>query len=87
MKEEQPSILPGDIYEDCSFHPVLCVGAVGDEVWGISLIDGSHPRSCSIGHCGVRKLTLQQAWEWKMEGPPDLPPDVQLKPEQMWWVR
>ena len=36
-------IKPGDIYEDCTYHPVLCTWRDGDEVAGISLIDGSRP--------------------------------------------
>jgi hypothetical protein len=53
----------GDIYEDCSFHPVLCTVAnyEGDELAGISLIDGSSPRSCSPFHCGPARLTVDEA--------------------------
>lgn len=32
------NINPGDIYEDCAYHPVLCVGVnyeTGD-IWGVS---------------------------------------------------
>jgi len=47
----------GDIYEDCAYHPVRCTEADAEGVAGVSLIDGSSPRSCSIKHCGVRKLT------------------------------
>jgi hypothetical protein len=63
-------IRPGDIYEDVCFHPCLCIGV--DEAgfaWGISLIDGSQPRSADLYMSGVRKLTPQQAWEWKQLGP------------------
>jgi hypothetical protein len=40
----------GDIFEDCAFHPVLCLGAdyQQNDLWGISLIDGTYPRSCSF---------------------------------------
>lgn len=51
-------IKPGDIYEDCGYHPVLCTWRDGDEVAGISLIDGSRPRSCSLSHCGVVRLEI-----------------------------
>lgn len=51
-------IKPGDIYEDCAYHPVLCTWRDGDEVAGISLIDGSRPRMCSLSHCGVVKLDI-----------------------------
>ena len=60
---------PGDIYEDSAMHPCLCVEADygDDEIWGISLVDGSYPRSCSLSHSGVRKLTVQEAWTRKLE--------------------
>jgi len=59
----------GDIYEDCSYHPVFCTEIDGDNIAGISLIDGSFPRSCSIKHCGVTKLSLKQTMEIKKNGP------------------
>lgn len=63
------SFAPGDLYEDCAYHPCLCVGVVDNDdeegIWGISLIDGSYPRKCSLYHCGVRKLTIDEAWEIK----------------------
>ena len=39
---EQLGISVGDIYEDCSCHPVLCVSLdyEQDDISGISLIDG-----------------------------------------------
>ncbi|NNH73031.1 hypothetical protein HLB23_24750 [Nocardia uniformis] len=59
MTTDQPGdIRPGDIYEDCSFHPVLCTYVDGDELGGISLIDATEPRACSLGHCGVIKLSI-----------------------------
>jgi hypothetical protein len=71
--QKRLDLKPGDIYESCSYHPVLCLGVnyKSDEVWGISLIDGSYPRSCSLVHCGVRKLTPKAAWEIKLHGPSD----------------
>jgi hypothetical protein len=53
-------IRPGDIYEDRSYHPVLCthVAEDGEVLMGISLIDATSPRSCSVSHCGPIKLTV-----------------------------
>ncbi|MDX2087354.1 MAG: hypothetical protein SFX73_05870 [Kofleriaceae bacterium] len=55
----------GDIYEDCAFHPVRCEGVEDEDgdvaVWGVSMIDGTRPRSCSLSHCGVIKLTEDEA--------------------------
>ena len=58
-------IQPGDIYEDCSYHPVLCTHVEEDvEVLkGISLIDASAPRSCSLTHCGPVKLSIADVLE------------------------
>jgi hypothetical protein len=76
-------ILPGDVFEDCRYHPCFCydVGDVGDEeaVFGISLVDGSTCQ-CSVTKCGIRKLTPLDAWKWKSEGPPD----VELA-DGCWW--
>lgn len=77
----------GDIFEDCAFHPVLCLGAdyQKDELWGISLIDGSYPRTCSFLHCGVRKLGLEEAWSLKLKGPPEAGDAERIAPERQWW--
>ena len=81
-------IKPGDIYEDCSYHPVLCLGVdyKRDEIWGVSLVDGSYPRSCSLLQCGVRKLNPKQAWEIKAYGPLDLEVREGFSPENRWWT-
>lgn len=77
----------GDVFEDCAFHPVLCLGAdyKEDELWGISLIDGSYPRSCSLKHCGVRKLSLEEAWKIKMHGPSDPNDAARINQDRRWW--
>lgn len=76
---------PGDTYEDCFYHPCLCVrvDADSDEIEGISLVDGSYPRSCSIAHCGTRRLTIEEAWKWKLSGPQD----VTIEPRFRWWEK
>ena len=84
---ETLDIRPGDIYESCSYEPVLCLGAnyQADEIWGISLIDGRQPCACSLLHCGVRKLTLQEAWQIKVAGPSSEEIRQSIKPESRWW--
>ena len=47
----------GDIFEDCKYHPNYCTCVDGDNINGISLLDGSYC-SCSIYHCGIRHLNL-----------------------------
>jgi hypothetical protein len=78
---------PGDIYEDCAFHPVLCLGVdyTKDEVWGVSLVDGTHPSSCSLIHCGIRRLTPRQAWEIKMRGPRQENGLTPISRDKQWW--
>jgi hypothetical protein len=61
MVSAHPAIAVGGIYEDCSYHPCLCTVVDGDNIEGISLIDGSSPRSCSLVHCGPTALTLAEA--------------------------
>lgn len=74
-------IRPGDYYEDCSFHPCLCIRVDDDELLGVSLVDGTYPRGCCIGHCGVRRLSLAEALHWKFFGPTDhIVPD-----DRQWW--
>jgi hypothetical protein len=77
---------PGDFYEDCSFHPCLCVEVDSEgTVSGISLVDGTRPRSCSIGHCGVRKLSLEEAIRWRVSGPDESPVGVGTSRIEPWW--
>jgi hypothetical protein len=76
---------PGDIYEDCSYHPCLCVEATESEVLGISLIDGSQPRSCDIGACGVRHLTIAEAWDIKLRGPLTKEARNSIDSGHRWW--
>lgn len=85
-----PKIAPGDYYEDCSYHPCLCVSVDddGDGISGISLVDGSYPRNCSVVHCGVRNLTLEEVVLWKHKGPHRLSePWTPLPDRQWWWPR
>jgi hypothetical protein len=84
---ETLGIKVGDLFEDCSFHPVLCLGVdyQEDEIWGVSLIDGSYPRSCSLLHCGVRKLSEQEAWQIKLRGPSDENDAALIALERRWW--
>lgn len=81
------AIKPGDIFESCSYAPVLCLGVdyKNDQIWGISLVDGTYPQSCSLLHCGVRKLTPKQAWEIRTEGPLDLEVRAQTDKAKRWW--
>lgn len=50
----------GQVYEDCSLHPVFCTESDGDDLAGVSLYDGSGPRSCSIRHCAPRALSVEE---------------------------
>lgn len=80
---------PGDFYEDCAYHPCLCTRTLDDAVEGISLVNGSLPRQCGVPHCGVRKLTFEEAVEWRFHGPPDVPPEVEARmtDAQKYWLK
>jgi hypothetical protein len=60
----------GDIYEDCSFHPVLCT-EIDDDGWvvlsGISLIDGSFPRSCDGQYCWPIRIPVEEVMTIKRD--------------------
>ena len=49
----------------------MCTFSEEDDVEGISLIDGSYPNSCSIDNCVVKKLTIDEALDIKLNGPSD----------------
>ena len=72
----------GEFYEDCAFHPCLCVSveAAGVLIEGVSLVSGSISR-CNIRHCGLRKLSPDEAIAWRLSGPGD----VEIEPESRWW--
>ncbi len=80
---------PGDIYESCSYEPVLCLGVdyKRDSIWGISLIDGTYPHSCSLVKCGVRKLSLRQAWKIRVRGPQDPEVRESISEQHRWWTK
>ena len=55
----------GDIYLSCDYHPVFCTESDGDDLWGISLVDGHSPCGCSVENCGPKKMTIKEAVELK----------------------
>ncbi len=71
-----PKLRPGDVYLDCANHPVVCTesdlvtqsgswfGPWDYDLAGVSLLDGSHPRSCSAKHCAPRKVSYEFAVLW-----------------------
>jgi hypothetical protein len=69
--DNQNRIKPNDFYEDAFYHPCICVRSdyENDIIFGISLIDGSYPRSCSLVFSGIRKLSLREVVHWKFFGP------------------
>jgi hypothetical protein len=89
MPSSSDELKPGDVYEDCAGHPCLCLQVREiddpDGISGISLVDGSYPRSCSLTHCGVRRLSLEEAFLWKTKGPQGLPEPWQPVPDAQWW--
>lgn len=63
---------PGVFYEDCRFHPMVCVGVnfKRDYLLGISLVDG-YLSGCSISSCGVRILSPTEALRNRIYGLPN----------------
>ncbi len=81
--KSKKEIRVGDFYEDCAFHPCLCI-SVGEgteaQVEGISLVNGGI-RGCNARHCGLRLLTVEEAISWKLNGPAD----QTLDEGDRWW--
>lgn len=50
-------------YEDCFYHPckITLLDFENDNIEGVSLIDGTSPRSCSLLNCGVVFFTEDEA--------------------------
>lgn len=69
--ESADIIAVGELYEDCSYEPLLCILAdyEEDELLGISLVNG-RVGWCSPTHCGVRKLSLEEAVRIRAGWPP-----------------
>ena len=88
MPIDPVSIAPGQIYEDCAFHPVLCVESNVEEdyVRGISLVGGTYPHECSLRHCGVRLLTTEEAWRIRIHGPDGDSAKEAIAEEDRWWL-
>lgn len=59
---ERDYVRMGDFYEDCRYHPMVCIENDDGDLSGVSLVSGGIG-SCSIGHCGVVRLTYQQAYD------------------------
>ncbi len=72
---------PGDVYEDVFYHPCLALGVSyeADEIWGISLIDGSYPRCMSLAQNDIRKISLNGVWELKQR-------HIRHNGRDGWWV-
>lgn len=71
----------GEYYENCAYHPCVCIHVEEGAISGISLVDGTYPKCCGVPGCGVRKLTLHEALHWKFYGPID----VDIEDEYRWW--
>lgn len=62
------SIKRGDYYEDCGFIPRLCLLNNGENLCGISLIDGGIG-NCSLYACTPHKITQEAAMRIAIYGP------------------
>jgi hypothetical protein len=78
--DASPDFEPGDLYEDVFYHPCHAMGVSDDEIWGISLIDGSYPRCCSLAHGDIRKISRDEAWELKQR-------HIRANGADGWWMR
>lgn len=64
-------IRPGDFYEDCRYHPMICHINEGGDLTGVSMITGE-VGCCAMDSCGVVKFSgwreAQEAKKRYLEG-------------------
>ena len=58
-----------------------------EKIQRLSLVDGSFPRNCGVPQCGVRKLTAEEAIRWRLFGPPDVPPELEMADKEKYWLK
>lgn len=77
----------GDMYMDCSYHPCIAAYASlkNDSFEGISIIDGSGPRSCSFRHCGITKITIEKAMFVRNNWEEFISPTKEFMVKNGWW--
>jgi hypothetical protein len=65
-------ISPGDYYEDCRYRPILCYLNENGNLEGFDLVEGSNGWCCQEDKCGVKKLSMSEAYNlqklWETEG-------------------
>ena len=66
-QNKRRKIFPGDFYEDCRYHPMVCLENDAGSLTGISLIDGSM-QCCDEWAC-AKAITLEEAVKHKLLGP------------------
>lgn len=86
-QEDDGVVRVGDFYEDCRYHPMLCVWRDGDDLTGVSLVTGKIG-CCSASHCGIQKLDKYDAIYLRVCGPLKAWPIEEKCPwpeDQQWW--
>ena len=75
----------GDLFEGCNYHPHYCTEVDGDDIYGISLLDGSY-YSGSLKHCGIIKLTLEQVLHCREVGIEKYVKEREKEEEEEWKI-
>ena len=73
----------GDFYEDCHYHPMLCLSAEGDKLVGVSLITGG-VGVCSEHDCAAVPMTAEEAAD-RREHWDEYAEDLVDRPEAIHW--
>ncbi len=72
FEQRKHEFKPGDIYLDVFGHPTVCLLVTIEDndrdisLEGVSLLDATYPRSCSVVHSAPEKITYAQAWDMKI---------------------
>jgi hypothetical protein len=67
--ESDHNIKPGDLFEDEDLHPVVCLDSSGENLFSVSLIDGTCREHKSKDTARLLRLSVADAIAWKFSGP------------------
>jgi hypothetical protein len=85
LRTRRVAIEPGQLYMDRKYHPCVCIEASKFHVWGVSLVDGSTPRTCDSRDGTILNLSAQEAYLLRTAGPHAIGIPNPIPDDQAWW--
>jgi hypothetical protein len=85
IRTNRALIEPGQLYLDRKYHPCVCIETSKFHVWGVSLVDGSMPRTCDSREGEILNLSAQEAYLLRTAGPQAIGLPNLVPADQAWW--